>query len=452
MLFGLTNAPATFQAAMNTIFKPFLRMFVVVFFDDILVYSPSIEDHIKHLTIVLETLGQHQFYANRKKCEFGQQRLAYLGHIISSVGVAVDPEKIKAIEDWPIPKNLKELKGLLGLTGYYRKFIAAYAHIAQHLTDQTRKDQFGWTKEATFAIEQLKQRMMQDPILVLPNFSINFVVETDVSGFGLGTFLSQEGHPIAYFSKVLGISNKAADVLSREFPGTGELCMMVSSGGPRDQLLERNAILDDLKADLLKDQHRLKFQEDLSEREVEYQVGERVYLKLQLYRQQSLARRPYHKLSAKYYGPYEILQRIGKVAYKLDLPLTSKIHLVFHVSQLKKVVGVAPTLILLPAEPSDFPVLESCSDQLLGIHNSREGQQTQPEVLIKWRGIPAYEGTWESFENIASLFTDFHLEDKMQILAQGNATSGIIPPVITYQIRNKNKYQTRGQNGDSGNE
>lgn len=100
--------------------------------------------------------------------------------------MAVDPDKIKAMEMWPLPRNLKELKGFLGLTGYYRKFIAGYATIARPLTDQTRKDQFGWTPEASLAFERLKHAMTQAPILVMPNFKLSFVIETDASGFRLG--------------------------------------------------------------------------------------------------------------------------------------------------------------------------------------------------------------------------------------------------------------------------
>ena len=123
MPFDLTNAPSTFQALMNEVFRPHLRKFVLVFFDDILVYSKGLEEHVIHLKAVLQILATHRLYAKMSKCVFVTNEVEYLGHIISGKGVKTNPKKIAVMVDWPMPKSLRVLKGFLGLTGYYRKFI-----------------------------------------------------------------------------------------------------------------------------------------------------------------------------------------------------------------------------------------------------------------------------------------------------------------------------------------
>ena len=142
MPFGLTNAPSTFQSLMNDVFRPYLRRFTLVFFDEIHVFSPTLELHLRHLRSVLELLQQLQLYAKKRKCAFGCSEVEYLGHIISGQGVSTDPRKIAAMEAWPIPTSLKALKGFLGLTGYYRKFIKNYRQIANPLTALLRKNAF----------------------------------------------------------------------------------------------------------------------------------------------------------------------------------------------------------------------------------------------------------------------------------------------------------------------
>nr|XP_051191082.1 uncharacterized protein LOC127304433 [Lolium perenne] len=191
MPFGLCNAPATFQELMNTIFSKHLRKFVLVFFDDILVYSKTLAEHTSHLQIVLQILRQHNLKAKLSKCQFAQPQIEYLGHIISGEGVATDPAKIQDIIQWPTPTSIKQLRGFLGLTGYYRRFIPNYAQICRPLHADLKKNAYQWEAPQQAAFDKLKQVMSQPPLLALPNFSLPFTLETDASDTGLGAVLMQ---------------------------------------------------------------------------------------------------------------------------------------------------------------------------------------------------------------------------------------------------------------------
>jgi hypothetical protein len=148
MPFGLTNAPATFQAAMNTIFEPLLRKCVLIFMDDILVYNKTLEEHQQQLQQVFSILQANNFYLKDYKCSFAQTQIEYLGHVISGDGVATDPTKIKAVESWPQPKDIMQVRAFLGLAGYYRKFIRHYGQISKPLSDLLKKNtQFIWTPQ-----------------------------------------------------------------------------------------------------------------------------------------------------------------------------------------------------------------------------------------------------------------------------------------------------------------
>ncbi len=140
MPFGLTNAPAAFMDLMNTIFRPYLDQFVVVFIDDIFVYSRNAEEHDRHLRIVLQTLREKQLYAKLSKCEFWLKEISFLGHVVSAEGIKVDPSKIEAILNWKPPRNITEIHSFLGLAGYYRRFVKGFSMLASPLTKLLRKD------------------------------------------------------------------------------------------------------------------------------------------------------------------------------------------------------------------------------------------------------------------------------------------------------------------------
>ncbi|XP_042030060.1 uncharacterized protein LOC121776994 [Salvia splendens] len=196
MPFGLTDAPSTFQAAMNGIFQPLLRKCVIVFFDDILVYSSTLDDHCSHLQQVLELLQSHKFFVKLSKCSFCSTTVEYLGHLVSDGSLKADPAKIDAMTSWPTPRTVKQLRGFLGLTGYYRRFIANYAMIAAPLTDLL-KESFVWSEAGDAAFAALKGAMTTAPVLSLPDFEKQFCVETDASDVGIGAVLIQDKHPIA---------------------------------------------------------------------------------------------------------------------------------------------------------------------------------------------------------------------------------------------------------------
>jgi len=169
---------------MNDIFKPYLRK--LFFFDNILVYSPSYDQHLVHLKTTFKTLKQHTLFS---KCSFGTTQVEYLGHIITIRGVSIDPKKVSVMTDWPWTKTVKELRGFLGLTGYYRKCDQRYRVISKPLTSPLKKDSFQWNVEAQAAFETLKEAMAIAPLLALPDFTKTFVVETDATGEGIGAVL-----------------------------------------------------------------------------------------------------------------------------------------------------------------------------------------------------------------------------------------------------------------------
>ena len=204
MPFGLTNAPAAFMDLMNRVFSPYLDKFVIVFIDDILVYSGSLEEHAEHLRIELKILRERQLYAKFSKCQFWLDKVAFLGHVISAEGISVDPQKIEAIVNWKPLTNVSEVRSFLGLASYYRKFVEGFSKIATPLTNLLKKDQkFEWSDTCQHSFEELKQRLTTAPVLALPSGKDDYVVYSDVSRQGLGCVLMQDGRVIAYASRQL---------------------------------------------------------------------------------------------------------------------------------------------------------------------------------------------------------------------------------------------------------
>jgi len=202
--FGLTNAPATFMCLMNSVFHQYLDKFVLIFIDDILIYSRNIKEHEEHLRIVLQTLREHQLYGKFSKCDFYKEQIQYLGHIITKEGIVVDPEKIKTIMEWPTPKDVADIRYFMGLAGYYRQFVEGFSRIAYPITSLQKKGKvFKWTADCQRSFEQLKYLLTTAPVLSVADPEKEYVVCTDASKEGVGGVLMQEGKVIAYESRKL---------------------------------------------------------------------------------------------------------------------------------------------------------------------------------------------------------------------------------------------------------
>ncbi|GJX65615.1 putative reverse transcriptase domain-containing protein, partial [Tanacetum coccineum] len=209
MLFGLTNAPAVFMDLMNRVCKPYLDKFIIVFIDDILIYSKNKQEHEEHLKLILQLLKKEELYAKFSKCEFWIPKVQFFGHVIDSQGIHVDPAKIKSIKDWASPKSPMEIRQFLGLAGYYRRFIEGFSKIAKPMTKLTQKKvKFEWGDKQEIAFQLLKQKLCSAPILALPEGSEYFIVYCDASIKGLGAVLMQREKVIAYASRQLKIHEK----------------------------------------------------------------------------------------------------------------------------------------------------------------------------------------------------------------------------------------------------
>lgn len=230
---GLTNAPATFQALMNNMFGRYLNRFMCVYLDDILIYSRTAEEHLTHLRLVLDILRQQRLYAKPKKCDFNMHELKFLGHIVGNGVVRPDPRKVAAVQEWPVPKDVHEVRQFIGLATYFRKFIQGFSVMARPLHELTRGVQhvkkpfrgagggpaMNWTSECQVAFESIKHALTHAPVLVLPDFDPNaarFEVIADASLHGIGAVLLQGGRPIAFESHKFSPAERNYDTGEQE--------------------------------------------------------------------------------------------------------------------------------------------------------------------------------------------------------------------------------------------
>ncbi|XP_066395761.1 uncharacterized protein [Miscanthus floridulus] len=214
MPFGLTNVPSTFQSLMNSVLRPFLHKFVLVFFDDILIYSPSWSTHLQHINAVLTALRDHHLRLKRSKCSFATTSVAYLGHKISAEGVAMDRTKVDAVTSWPQLRSVRALRGFLGLAGYYRRIIQDYGAIATPLTQLLRKEAFVWSPEATAAFQALKRALSTAPVLHLPDFDKQFTVD----GPKCKNFTTAASVAKAFFDNIVRLHSLPNSIVSDRDP------------------------------------------------------------------------------------------------------------------------------------------------------------------------------------------------------------------------------------------
>ena len=186
MPFGLTNAPSTFMRLMNHALRAFIGRFVVVYFDDILVYSKNLDEHINHLHCVLTVLRKEKLYSNLKKYSFCMDKVVFLVYVVSAKGIVVDEEKVKAIKEWPTPKSITKVRSFHVLTSFYHRFVKDFSTLAAPLTKIVKKSvSFKWGSEQDHAFIEIKERLCGAPLLALPDFSKMFEIECDASGIGI---------------------------------------------------------------------------------------------------------------------------------------------------------------------------------------------------------------------------------------------------------------------------
>ncbi|XP_071900991.1 uncharacterized protein [Coffea arabica] len=519
----LINTPSD-----QRIFKKYLDQFVVVFIDDILIYSKTQEEHVKHLEIVLQILREHKLYAKFSKCEFWLEEISFLGHKVSKDGIAVDPAKVEAVMNWKRPETPTEIRSFLGLAGYYRRFIQDFSKIAGPMTELTKKgNKFIWTPKCESSFQELKRRLTSAPVLVLPDGDEGYAVYSDASGEGKANVVADA---LSRKAQVAGLMVKEWDMLEELScwnPRLERLKILLGNLSLKSPLLERikeaqktdpttqknlermqkGEILDfklgsegvlrfrdrivvpkdeEIRKEILEESHRSKYtihpgvtkmyhdvkslywweglKKDVAEyvqkcltcqqvkaehqkpsvgekkiidptaipwieeaqekvklirerlqiaqsrqksyadtrrKDLEFVVGDKVFLRVKPWKSGVVSKRG-KKLKPRYIGPFEVLKRVGKVAYQLRLPTsTTKVHDVFHVSMLRKYYPDPSHVLQLEGiEVDETLTYEEGPVKILEREVKELRNKKIPLVKILWRNHGLEEATWELEEEM----------------------------------------------------
>nr|GFB16207.1 putative reverse transcriptase domain-containing protein [Tanacetum cinerariifolium] len=333
---------------MNRVCKPYLDKFVIVFIDDILIYLKNEKEHEEHLKAILGLLKEEKLYAKLSKCEFWILKVQFLGHVIDSRGIYVDPTKIESVKDWASPKTptefRTEIRQFLGLVGYYRRLIEGFSKITKSMTKLTHKAiKFDWGEKKENAFQLIKQKLCSVPILALPKESKDFVVYCDASYKGLGAVLMHREK-----SERENYTNSRGHVtcLRDRFWKGLEVEESKLTGSKLIQETTEKIVL--IKQRMQAAQDRQKNYADRKRKLMEFEIGDWVMLKVSPWKGVvRFSKRG--KLNPRYVGPFKVLAKVGKVAYKLELlQELSRVHHTFHVSNLKKCYSDEP--LVMPLE------------------------------------------------------------------------------------------------------
>ncbi|GJU81881.1 putative reverse transcriptase domain-containing protein [Tanacetum coccineum] len=404
--------------------KPYLDRFVIVFIDDILIYSKSRKDHEGHLRLILKLLKEEKLYAKFSKCQFWLSKVQFLCHVIDSEGIHVDPAKIESIKDWASPKTPTEIRQFLGLAGYYRRFIEGFSKIARPMTKLTQKNiKFDWGEKVEAAFQLLKQKLYSAPILALPEGSENFVVYCDASHKGLGkaNVVADALSRKERIKPLLSTSFQPSSDTTLSLPRTIPKQILIIKAAPFEALYGRKCrspicwaevgdsqltgpeIIHEttekivqIKSRIQAARDRQKSYADVRRKPLEFQVGDKVMLKVSPWKGViRFGKRG--KLNPRYIGPFKIIAKVGTVAYRLELPeRLSRVHSTFHVSKLKKCMADEPLAIPLDEIQVDDKLhFVEEPVEIMDREVKRLKQSRIPIVKVRWNYRRGPEFTWE---------------------------------------------------------